>query len=130
VIRHLRLAAVVACACGSPRDTDRGDRPDPVRARFGGAGAGGAEELDAIADSLLQEPSIDITKMAVQVRVPDPDLDPDRRQQLADLRAKAVVDYLATRHVDRSRLVPEGLAGPPNVPAGQVTFLVLERAPD
>lgn len=79
--------------------------------------------LDAIAETLDGNPSI--KRVEVQVHVTDGD--EAARQQIADRRAQAVVDYLVGRKVAPARLRARGVTTPAVDPTHTVELNILER---
>lgn len=79
----------------------------------------GHKMLDAIAATLAGNPGI--TKMQVQASADT--------LELADMRADAVIDALIDRGVAAERLVPSATTTRVSDAAGDLEFLILERAP-
>lgn len=79
--------------------------------------------LDSIASTLDGNPSIKLVEVQVHVA----DGDDATRQQRADRRAQAVIDYLVGKGVTATRLRARGLATPPGNPKDEVSFHILER---
>lgn len=82
--------------------------------------------LDAIAQTLDDNPDL----MRIEVRVHVADGDEAGRQERADRRAKALVDYLIGKGVAPARLAPVGLTTPPASPENPVEFFVAKRISD
>ena len=79
--------------------------------------------LDAIAETLDGNPSIKRVEVLVHVA----DGDEAARQQIADRRAQAVVDYLVGRKVAAARLTARGVTTPAADPKHTVELNILER---
>ena len=79
--------------------------------------------LDSVATELDGEPSIKL----VEVQVHFADGDDATRQQIADRRAQAIVDYLIGKGVAAARLRSRGLVTPGD-PRNSVAFVIIERS--
>jgi len=79
--------------------------------------------LDSVASTLDGNPSIKLVEVEVHVA----DGDAEARQQLADRRAQAIVDYLVGKGVAAARLRAKGLVTPAADPKNPVSFVILER---
>lgn len=87
--------------------------------------------LDAVADTLKGNPSIELVEVQAHMRG---DGDPAAALALSQRRAEVVVDYLVTSGVASQRLVAEGygLTQPLGDPAKneRIAFLILKRSAD
>jgi ABC-type glycerol-3-phosphate transport system substrate-binding protein len=130
----LALLALLAACGGSPKkkkvvvtSETVVEILDPIT--FTGEGEltpGSYKTLDAIAATLVGNPGI----LLVEVQVYVLEGDEATRQELADRRARVVVDYLVGKQVAASRLVPQGYVTPPeDEPRSGVRFFVVKRAP-
>jgi outer membrane protein OmpA-like peptidoglycan-associated protein len=82
--------------------------------------------LDAIAATLVENPSIQL----VEVRVYVLDGDEATRQQRADQRARHLVDYLVGKQVAAERVGPRGYITPPAADAtSHVDFFIARTGP-
>lgn len=81
--------------------------------------------LDAFAQTMAGNPSLQL----VVVRIFAADVAPQWQQIVADLRARAVVDYVVARGVSRSRLRPEGVPLPPPGVKARMQFEIAVRGP-
>lgn len=81
--------------------------------------------LDAFAQTMTGNPSLQL----VVVRTFASDVAPQWQRIVADLRARAVVDYVVARGVARSRLRPEGIPLPPPGVKARLQFEIAVRGP-
>lgn len=79
--------------------------------------------LDSIANTLDGNPSI--KRVEVQVHVAEGD--EAARQQIADRRAQAIVDYLIGKQIAAGRLRARGMVTPAADPKNGVEIIILER---
>jgi outer membrane protein OmpA-like peptidoglycan-associated protein len=88
------------------------------------------QTLDALARTFTGNPSIKLVEVQAFV-LDDAFGDEAARQQIADRRAKLVVDYLIGKQVAASRLIAQGYAtAAPDAPRLAMQFLILKRGPD
>jgi len=78
--------------------------------------------LDAVASTLVGNPSI----LIVSVHAYGTGAPPEGRQQLADQRTDAIVQYLVAHGVEANRLQSGGLTDPPTPDAG-VSLEIIKR---
>jgi OmpA-OmpF porin, OOP family len=79
--------------------------------------------LDAVASTLEGNPSIKLVEVQVFVI----DGDEATRQQRADRRAQAIVDYLVGKGVAAARLRTKGFITPDEEAKNHVSFMIAER---
>jgi hypothetical protein len=133
VVQIFRVALLVlAAACGGPSQGKSGhvvvadtaiEILDPVS--FAGAELAPASHkiLDAVVATLNGDPSITLVEVEVHVA----EGDAAARQDLADRRGRAIVDYLIGKGLAPTRLRAKGIVAPPEDPKSYVSFVILER---
>jgi outer membrane protein OmpA-like peptidoglycan-associated protein len=89
---------------------------------------GSYQTLDAVAATFAGNPDIKLVEIGVFVL----DGDEATRQQIADRRAKLIVDYLVGKQIAAERLQAQGYVTPPEdeKPTNHVRFLILKRGSD
>lgn len=88
---------------------------------------GSYKTLDSIASTLVANPSIQLIEVQVYIL----EGDEATRQELADRRARLLVDYLVGKQVAAARLVPKGYVTPAEEdPKSGVRFFIVRRGPD
>jgi len=80
--------------------------------------------LNAVAATLDGNPEIKLIEVTVHVT----DGDEPTRQQRADQRAQAIIDYLIRQGVAAARLRPKGVAATLDPPHNFVELIVVERS--
>jgi ABC-type glycerol-3-phosphate transport system substrate-binding protein len=88
---------------------------------------GSYKALDAIASTFVGNPAIQLVEVQVYIL----EGDEATRQELADRRARLLVDYLVGKQVAPSRLVPKGYVTPAEEdPKSGVRFFIVKRGTD
>jgi outer membrane protein OmpA-like peptidoglycan-associated protein len=127
----LRLAIVCALVCGCHHDKGRVVvtdttieilRPIHFADQSVALDADSTKLLDAIASTLVGNPEI----LLVAVHAYGGGAPPEGRQQLADQRATAMVQYLVAHGVEAQRLQAAGSPEPP-VANSEAAFEILKR---